>query len=151
MWKGKMVPDVYLKNNSHYLKDEAHYDLRINLIRCASQNLALSIPIKNPQVSNPSRKVTKPLPLLLGQGYSSAARTAHGDAGGTEASRAQDWEPSWWGSARHRCCPPASSTMPMDSRGYTPSCWRHDCGLTTKTMFQPSNPTQMFLPSITMS
>lgn len=148
MWKGKIVPDVYLKNNSHYLKDKEHYDLRINLIRCASQNLALSIPIKTPEGSRPSRKVTKPLPLLLGQGYSSAARAAHGDAGGTEASRAQDWEPSWWGSAP---LPSSKFTMQMGSQGYTPSCWRHDCGLTTKTMFQPSNPTQMFLPSITMS
>lgn len=54
-------------------------------------------------------KLIKSLPLLLGQRYSTTVYAAHGDAGGTEAMKAEDWEPFWWGSAWHRSHPVAQS------------------------------------------
>lgn len=65
-------------------------------MRCASLKAWLLASLKHNEDSKLNRmKLTKSLPLLLGQTYSTTAHAAHGDAGGTEAMKAEDWEPSW--------------------------------------------------------
>lgn len=84
---------MYTQRINHILlQDEEHYDPKNNCDEmCFSQNLALSIPVQNPEGSNWGRKVKALLSFLLGRGTAEMQQHLMGTLGGTEAPRTQDW------------------------------------------------------------